>query len=223
MNPNWHMSHLAALSAFLIVLHISISHNLKKYTFAINADRRFPYENSYCCKCKLLWCAMRIYAFPCGLGSYRYKTFIKYDTWRQKVISNIAYHNHRKQNNNGYLLSKWNLLLSGQSVNGGYYQWNNAWNVTVTQTFWSTRPTKNTKLEKNGTCSGRGIVKDGAYQLIHTHICSRFFISKDLKHNQLVLSNKSFYYNLLKKKHSPQEVEKGSMSTSMSSMMWLSI
>ena len=40
--------------------------------FSINANRRFAYENSYCCKCKLLGCAMRIYVFPCGLGSYRY-------------------------------------------------------------------------------------------------------------------------------------------------------
>ena len=41
---------------------------------------RFAYENSYCCKCKFLGCAMKIYVFPCGLGSYRYhKKLIKYD------------------------------------------------------------------------------------------------------------------------------------------------
>ena len=33
---------------------------------------RFAYENSYCCKCKLLRCAMRIYVFSYGPGSYRY-------------------------------------------------------------------------------------------------------------------------------------------------------
>ena len=41
---------------------------------------RFAYENSYCCKCKLLGCAMKIYVFPSGLGSYRYhKKLINYD------------------------------------------------------------------------------------------------------------------------------------------------
>ena len=78
------MNTYATLGCTVSTFDISITYftgeSYKKYTFSINSNWTFDYENSYCCECKLLGCTVRIYVFPCGLGSYRYlKKLIKYD------------------------------------------------------------------------------------------------------------------------------------------------
>ena len=57
------------------IFDISITYFTEKRYIA---NRRFSYASSYCCKCKLLGCAMGIYVLSCGLGSYRHKKLIKY-------------------------------------------------------------------------------------------------------------------------------------------------
>ena len=74
--------HWYSITSFTGEYYIRISRNT--HLAYINANMRFAYENSYCCKCKLSWCAMKIYVFQSGLGSYRYhKKLINYDRWRQ--------------------------------------------------------------------------------------------------------------------------------------------